>query len=1264
MLKSHNQEKSIWQRGVVTGLVTLIIMYCSTGLAFANKQKLVAPIESLTISIEGSKNDTSVQIQGWSCTKQLFEKSIAINKIINEQGIKGAKQYRAFASNIIEADETILKAGLGEVDFFNALELISHHEPNGKIKEWEISKKGNSWQHCFTKKEAQKNRLELVRWAKYLLSKLSPILFIPEKIDFGISTLSDEIIRTVKVLNADGNATENISLNISNTQDVKIVSVNGVKYKKNNISSINGGTYKRGEYIELPPNASVDIKLALKNPSLKKNTDPSDVGLISASSKTKKYNGYPLILSTAKFFIKNASKVNIELFDATDVASNITKRGGLSNVNKRTTGTTFERTVDETSVFNHAKRKRIGFVADGNARLLVRVQTNVVGRNIIFSMTGKGAFGSLSSLSKEIGHQTISISTKPINKDKGIHQATAVLKAPEMYPVIRDSFEVSACLESIKNKGKCDEETKNTQTVGITQAPVILVHGLWAGPKSWGTSSNPGLTQRLRLMGYKVETVRYNSSKGPTETMMYNSLLLSGPIANQCFAHHQDGFACTKADLVAHSMGGLVSRKFIKDNMHYKNSYDFNQGSVRRLITIDTPHIGSGFANMLLIGDIASKSEWMREDALINRCVSSHKTYWEKTKGLLFKRKTYSGRQYIKNVMIPLLWRTGKDVDTAIRDIAIESKLLNNLNASRQKIPVFAIIGNTGKDMLRIHINGRPLTGNFAMWKTGCKHEDIFQGKTSDGIVADYSQIGNIDYRSSSTLVGVPHLDEGTNWKVIKEVIKLLVMPKSRFSDEVKLSPSITLPKMAAYSTAMKKSILDQIIDFIIPLAMATEVIDLSTDKQKVNPGDSFTLRINHNISKIDAMILKGLNDNNGFVIIDFAQNQWKVQVPEYFSGKQTFSIIAVVNDHVIESNAVTISYQPDILKILRLKFAVGKTLYLTPGKSSQLALTGLFLDGFTRDVTSASMGTKYTEQIINGFTRTEGDSPSISVSSNGLITALKPGRAAVVAHVGKLKVERQLIVIAFSNTDADGDGLTDEQEKIIGTNPFHQDSDGDGSTDNIEVGNQYLKLISNKLNTVDVQSQDPYVTSKNNGSDLYSVIKKTEATQDDIYSQINSNALISSTMPLDSNHDGVIDALDASTITIITLKNEQLSTYLSRGTLVSVASKDLEYMSDPDDIYPGIMLRHGVTEVIVSHVKPKEKILFSLVYEGLIKNITGYLWHGQKEYFDQTGQDWHKVSDITMSDHNMTIAIKDNSPEDSDPTIGTIRFVGGPFHE
>jgi hypothetical protein len=55
-------------------------------------------------------------------------------------------------------------------------------------------------------------------------------------------------------------------------------------------------------------------------------------------------------------------------------------------------------------------------------------------------------------------------------------------------------------------------------------------------------------------------------------------------------------------------------------------------------------------------------------------------------------------------------------------------------------------------------------------------------------------------------------------------------------------------------------------------------------------------------------------------------------------------------------------------------------------------------------------------------------------------------------ASDGKLKDTQRVVITIYSSGDTDGDGLTDEEEIALGTNPFMADTDGDGYDDGEEV--------------------------------------------------------------------------------------------------------------------------------------------------------------------------------------------------------------------
>ena len=71
--------------------------------------------------------------------------------------------------------------------------------------------------------------------------------------------------------------------------------------------------------------------------------------------------------------------------------------------------------------------------------------------------------------------------------------------------------------------------------------------------------------------------------------------ILSGAIQEALKKVRSDNIAGQKVDIVAHSMGGLVVRSFCAKEEAFCKEH------IRKLITIDTPHLGSELADLLLI---------------------------------------------------------------------------------------------------------------------------------------------------------------------------------------------------------------------------------------------------------------------------------------------------------------------------------------------------------------------------------------------------------------------------------------------------------------------------------------------------------------------------------------------------------------------------------------------------------------------------------------------------------------------------------------
>lgn len=168
--------------------------------------------------------------------------------------------------------------------------------------------------------------------------------------------------------------------------------------------------------------------------------------------------------------------------------------------------------------------------------------------------------------------------------------------------------------------------TNSTQTipVSIVRPPVVLIHGLWGDATNWnnfGPLYSNGQTDSrfyVKTANYvdkfqgKVASTVPASAISIFSSLKYNALgldanaqrmipLISGIIKSFALGlgPAQIPVVATQADFVGHSMGGLVSRTMpLETNFYSPDTY--GQGIIHKLITIDTPHLGSQLADVLL----------------------------------------------------------------------------------------------------------------------------------------------------------------------------------------------------------------------------------------------------------------------------------------------------------------------------------------------------------------------------------------------------------------------------------------------------------------------------------------------------------------------------------------------------------------------------------------------------------------------------------------------------------------------------------------
>jgi hypothetical protein len=112
----------------------------------------------------------------------------------------------------------------------------------------------------------------------------------------------------------------------------------------------------------------------------------------------------------------------------------------------------------------------------------------------------------------------------------------------------------------------------------LYRAPVVLLHGLWAGPETWEI-----LKRDLRANGYAFVL---NYPYPNNQSLESNKDVLKDSAEKALGEAHMRMVGARKVDVVGHSMGGLVAK--------YNPEKATN---VRRVVTVGTPHCGSPLAN-------------------------------------------------------------------------------------------------------------------------------------------------------------------------------------------------------------------------------------------------------------------------------------------------------------------------------------------------------------------------------------------------------------------------------------------------------------------------------------------------------------------------------------------------------------------------------------------------------------------------------------------------------------------------------------------
>lgn len=149
-----------------------------------------------------------------------------------------------------------------------------------------------------------------------------------------------------------------------------------------------------------------------------------------------------------------------------------------------------------------------------------------------------------------------------------------------------------------ENSKKVDEMTKNLK---VAPKPVVLVHGLWSNWKAWESWQNILTTShsydwKAFPVGEKPEKGLMNTGGEFLSTSKTNGIFENAQELGKYIKYAQEDRNAWHVDVVAHSMGGLISRHYIH---HFMRPIEDGRPQISHLVMLGTPNMGSPCADVM-----------------------------------------------------------------------------------------------------------------------------------------------------------------------------------------------------------------------------------------------------------------------------------------------------------------------------------------------------------------------------------------------------------------------------------------------------------------------------------------------------------------------------------------------------------------------------------------------------------------------------------------------------------------------------------------
>ena len=574
---------------------------------------------------------------------------------------------------------------------------------------------------------------------------------------------------------------------------------------------------------------------------------------------------------------------------------------------------------------------------------------------------------------------------------------TQIWKAPENFVREGQNEDLETGKRELDFQITIQGEEVSTPDFYLFKPPVVLVHGIWADAGSLN-----GMMEYLKKHYSEwVNRFTYPNSRHFADNVATVGGWISGTIntmKNQEIESLENPIVVKKADVVAHSMGGILTGLYIASNGYENN--------INRLVTIGTPHSGSELANFTL-------------HFVYDEMTSEERT--EFFNGPYYKIfKNFGG---IKRSF----------TEGAVEDLQVGSSAMEDYRKGWQNVqkapPVYAIQGKPqgespslvtdlfaygGKELSKYTTT---VLHGIGLWYWDCTLDRstwYFEGanaepeddslykslnieaglfgskKSSDFVVSLKSQKGGSS--AYDTIEVEDHTTETDDSEVQEKVAELLNSSIDKF-DKNGFSPpaDYPVPKVGVVTIDQETNSQSKY------KARALNADGTSTSKLNItspeegevfSPGDTVTVEVTYDGQPKNGIYL--LSQDGAIGVDDSAPYEFQFQIDEEFIGSMLIVVWAVNEEGGIEEGSVEIRIETDD-KPESISITPSGPLYIERGTEVMLYVEGTYPDGVTRDITSHAAGTSYSSA----------DSSIASVTEDGVITAVSVGETTITVENG-----------------------------------------------------------------------------------------------------------------------------------------------------------------------------------------------------------------------------------------------------------------------